>query len=284
MTETLVFDVTIPRRDVGEAIWVNSFSRLQSEYKLIHRHREYEICFCPDDVGTYFINDREYDIAPGDIFIVNGNEYHQPILKNPENNGALVIYFDPESIPLHARRFSWVHAFLHSSNYGLNRIGKHQEITSLMLSLQDAFESKKPNWAALSWGILSHILVLIEDHILSNDERFFRSSIVESQTRFNKVIAFIKQNLHTTICLERLYGISGLSKSQFSLQFKKNFNCTTTQYICRERCNRAAALLKGSNNNISEVAYLCGFESLSYFNRQFRKRYQMSPTQFRSRY
>lgn len=277
-------DANIPRKDSTEALFVKSFPFFLVDYRFIHRHPEFEICYCPHNTGKFFINDKEYEISAGDIFIINGNEYHQPTYDTAENQGAVVVYFNPSFISPYHLKLSWMKIFLHASNHSLNRVGNNPEIAKLILSLLAAFQSKKPNWSELCWGILSHILVLIEDHIISASDTTLDFSNNDNHTRFNKVIQYIKENLAHPIALEDLYAQSSLSKSQFSLQFKKIFKCTATQYISQERCNRAAALLKGSDKNISEIAYLCGFNSLSYFNKQFKLFHHNSPREFRERY
>lgn len=279
-----LYDVIIPRRDDSEPLWVKTFPRFNVSYKLIHRHQEFEICYCPDNSGKFFINDKEYDIEPGDIFIVNGGEYHQPIYDTKENNGAIVVYFRPDFVSPYHTRLAWMNVFLHASSHGLNRIGKNAEIANLMRSLGEAFASRKTNWRDLCWGILSHILVLIEDQVVSTSDNRPKFTNDDNQARFNHVVQHIKQHMHQPIRVGELYEISSLSKSQFSVQFKKTFKCTVTQFISRERCSRAAALLKGSNKSISDIAYHCGFNSLSYFNRQFRHFHSESPTDFRARY
>lgn len=277
-------EAVIPRRTVEEGIWVNSFRRLNSAYSLIHRHLEYEICYFPYDEGRFFINDKEYVINPREIFIVNSGEYHQPICNRSENKGAIAVYFSSEFISLQPFRFSWLNIFLHSSNYAMNKVGEDEVISNLILELREVFESDRKNWVSLCWGILSHILVLIEDRMLCNLPKEINVSDVHSQDKLNRAIEYIKRNIHKDIKLEYLYDISTLSKSQFSVKFKSTFRYTATEYISRERCSRAVALLKGSQKSISEIAYLCGFNNLGYFNRRFKLYYGVSPSAFRSKF
>ena len=63
--------------------------------------------------------------------------------------------------------------------------------------------------------------------------------------------------------------------------FTKQFGITPQQYILQKRINSAALMLFESNKNIREIAFDCGFESETYFNRQFHKYMGISPGKYR---
>jgi AraC-like DNA-binding protein len=57
---------------------------------------------------------------------------------------------------------------------------------------------------------------------------------------------------------------------------------TFSHFVLRQRLDRAAALLVSKRNlRISEIAFLCGFSDLSYFNRTFKKRFGENPRAYR---
>ena len=73
----------------------------------------------------------------------------------------------------------------------------------------------------------------------------------------------------------------GLSTSYFQHTYKKIFGVSVHQDIIKARIEHAARLLQGSNDSISEIAAICGYENLEHFSRQFKKIKGMSPQQFR---
>jgi hypothetical protein len=79
--------------DVDFPLRTSHIAPLMPRYGYLHCHPEYEIAYIPEDHGSYMIQDVEIPIEPGDIFIVNANDIHQPILTAPRNRGALVTYF-----------------------------------------------------------------------------------------------------------------------------------------------------------------------------------------------
>ncbi|SJT88036.1 L-rhamnose operon regulatory protein rhaS [Clostridioides difficile] len=56
---------------------------------------------------------------------------------------------------------------------------------------------------------------------------------------------------------------------------------TTTDYINGIRLEKAVNYLNKGDLNITEIALRCGFDSINYFSRLFKKHYNVSPTQFK---
>jgi AraC family cel operon transcriptional repressor len=63
--------------------------------------------------------------------------------------------------------------------------------------------------------------------------------------------------------------------------FKKHLNMTPTVFINNLRLNKAAFLLTSTDKSIFDISFVCGFESISYFNRLFKEKYYFSPNKYR---
>jgi len=74
-----------------------------------------------------------------------------------------------------------------------------------------------------------------------------------------------------------------LSTPAFCRYFKKQTNMTFTDFVNQYRITQSKTLLL-QDKSVSEAAYHVGFESLSYFNRLFKKITGMNPTAFKSAY
>jgi AraC-like DNA-binding protein len=72
-----------------------------------------------------------------------------------------------------------------------------------------------------------------------------------------------------------------VSTFYFCKMFKKATGLTFTDYLSRVRVEKAKALLLNPHLRISEIAYDVGFQSLTHFNRMFRKIVGQSPTVYR---
>jgi AraC-like DNA-binding protein len=75
---------------------------------------------------------------------------------------------------------------------------------------------------------------------------------------------------------------SGASVFHFCKVFKKSTGLKFTDYVARVRLEDAKAELLNPNRRISEIAYDVGFQSLTQFNRMFKRIFGQSPTEFRT--
>ena len=101
--------------------------------------------------------------------------------------------------------------------------------------------------------------------------------------RFDSVFQIIQEHYAEKISLKELSESVNISDCHFCRTFKQMTGKTTTNYINGVRLEKAAALLEQTNLNITEIAIRCGFDSVNYFSRLFRKYYYTSPTTFRGR-
>lgn len=96
-----------------------------------------------------------------------------------------------------------------------------------------------------------------------------------------KAKEFIAANYKETFDLEDVANVAGLSPFYFCKMFKKVTGDHFTVYVNRVRTENAKVLLLNPNLRVNEVAYECGFQSLTHFNRIFKKFAGVSPTEYR---
>src|SRR5437762_8131103 len=97
-----------------------------------------------------------------------------------------------------------------------------------------------------------------------------------------KARKFIHQHSDDELSLTKVAKFSNISGNHLSEKFKEVTGINFVDYISRVRVGKAHDLLENSNLRISEIAFAVGFQSLSQFNRVFKKLSGRSPTQFRA--
>ncbi len=100
------------------------------------------------------------------------------------------------------------------------------------------------------------------------------------QERMNRVCRFIEERLAEPIFLAETARLAHLSAGAFSRFFRLHTGKTFPAYVNELRVGRACRLLAEGGRNVTEVAFACGFENLSNFNRQFRRLKGMTPREF----
>jgi len=112
------------------------------------------------------------------------------------------------------------------------------------------------------------------------------AKILEGQSS-NSIITdkcklYIAKHLGDKICLDEMAQYVGVTNSYMCKQFKKFTGLTLVEYINLHRIDLAKKkLASGVEMKIIDLAYACGFQSLSQFNRTFQKFVSQSPSQYR---
>lgn len=99
-----------------------------------------------------------------------------------------------------------------------------------------------------------------------------------------KARQFIAQNKTEILSLGAVARAAGASVFHFCKVFHKSTGLKFTDYVARVRLEDAKARLLNPNLRVSEVAYDVGFQSLTQFNRAFRRMVGQSPTKYRAKF
>ena len=122
-----------------------------------------------------------------------------------------------------------------------------------------------------------YILSLLanEDKIYLSDKAFLYNN--NDEFRINKVLTYLQNNYTEKIQLKNVANLIFQSESNFCKFFKKSTGKTFSNYLNDIRINEVCQMLLNTDKTINEIAYNCGFETLSYFNRVFLKKKKVSP-------
>jgi len=93
--------------------------------------------------------------------------------------------------------------------------------------------------------------------------------------------AFIEDHSNEEITLKTVASVAGMSANYFSEKFSEVTGIHFVEYVARTRIERARKLLQAPNLRVNEVAFQTGFQSLSQFNRVFRRIEGRAPREYR---
>ena len=99
--------------------------------------------------------------------------------------------------------------------------------------------------------------------------------------RINKAVDYIEENLSEVINLSDIATVSELSKYHFHKIFKSATGETVGEFIRRIRLEKSADMLIRTQNSMTIIAVETGFSSSSVFSREFKKKFAISPRDFR---
>ena len=233
-----------------------------------HYHNFYEIYYMVDGKGTYFINDKLYDIVPGDIIIVPPNTIHSTDYGNKEYERALLEFTDG-MLPKYMREKLKL----------LPNLYRHQgishEVYNMLRDMEREYkDSDEFSRDEISY-LINHLIVTLFRNLSAVKPVHSRDAVI------SEVIAFIKENYRTNITLGQLAEMHFISPEHLSRSFKKETNFGFNEFIALVRLQQAEMLLKNRGNmSIAEVAYACGYNDSNYFSDKFKRTYGMSPLQY----
>ena len=91
----------------------------------------------------------------------------------------------------------------------------------------------------------------------------------------------MEQNFQRDLTVEELADVCKLNRSYFSKVFKESMGCPPQEFLIRMRLSKATELMKTSRSSIGDIAVACGYPNQLHFSRAFKKRYGISPREWR---
>lgn len=129
---------------------------------------------------------------------------------------------------------------------------------------------------------LIRLLELFARHLASCGNQLVLQSRQSEPESIRRAREHIDCNYREKLSLHKVAGIVNMSATYFSEKFKEATGLNFVDYVARTRIEKARNLLQNRTLRISEVAFEVGFQSLSQFNRAFKKITGQSPKSFRA--
>ena len=123
-------------------------------------------------------------------------------------------------------------------------------------------------------------LAASEEYVALNVRSISSQTILKQQERMHRIHQFVESNFQKPIDTQQIANEVNLSLPAFCRYFKKTTKLTYTDFVNQYRVQYAKKLLI-QDKNVTETCFESGFESLSYFNRIFKKWTGEAPSRFR---
>ena len=156
-----------------------------------------------------------------------------------------------------------------------------EKVSPLLNSLSS---TKDKFYSVINFLTLLYELSLADDTRELASSSFAKVDVDSESRRILKVKEYINKHYTEEIRLADMADLVGMSTTSFSRFFKLRSGKTLSDYVVEMRLGVAARQLVDTTNSVSEICYGCGFNTLSNFNRLFRKYKGCSPTEFREKY
>lgn len=243
-----------------------------------HFHPEVELTLILKGSGIRYIGDSIMPFTSGDLVMIGPNLPHHWVSDNFESDGvhAIVLQFKPELFAnIHVCKYFF--RLFESAKYGL------QFKTAAMLT--EAFSSfgdkSRGNRLATLITILDFLAMTENKTRISAKEYFLSKDAKQKFARSEKITRYILENLNRRLTVQEVAELAHLTPQSFCRWFKKATGHSFINFVNISRIENASQLLLTRDSTVATIAFETGFESISQFNRAFKKHRNVTATEFR---
>lgn len=155
-------------------------------------------------------------------------------------------------------------------------------LRSIKKSLNEPVELSKLKIDYLARALCADLLSKYGDDTPLLDSNNGSSGL--SMRQIGRITEYITQNLHLNIQVQALESIVGLRRTTFTSRFNNSLRMTPYQYIMKLRIEKAASLLRLTENAPAEIAFLCGFADQAHLASAFKRAMGVTPAVYRRSY
>jgi len=231
-----------------------------------------------------------FEFFPGETVIIPSNEemiIDFPLATRQDPTQCLALAIDPEKIKEITTTFNQeVQIEDENSNWSLDNVSSHltnqPEVNHLVQRLVHTFTNNNKSKDAILDLMIKELIVRL---LQTNAKQLLlkEGDTIFTDTRIGTVIKFIQNNLtNQDITVDTLANEANMSSSHFHKQFKNTLGISPIDYVNSERIKFSKRLIaEDTKQLLSDIAFLSGFNSVSYFNRQFKKQELVAPSKYR---
>lgn len=233
------------------------------------------------------LSDSVFDFYPGESVILPSGETMRidfPEAHNANPTQCLALALSPEVIvqtssylndrfprlPEH-KEWNWRERNFHFVN--------DPAVTRVIGRLIRIFTENHPNKVVFADFALQELII----RLMQTEARALllqNSAAMQSRSRLAAVVQFIRERLHEALPIAQLSRVACMSEAQLHRAFKIELGTTPLDFIQHERVQLAMKLLKNPERSVSDVAYACGFNNVSYFIKVFKRIAQCTPASY----
>ncbi|NML36605.1 helix-turn-helix transcriptional regulator [Chitinophaga sp. G-6-1-13] len=265
------------------------FSREKTAFDFpLHYHEEFELNFIQHATGARrIIGDHIEDIEDLELVLVGPNLQHGWFTHKHQGGiiKEITIQFHRDLFDekfLQRNQMSFIKNMFERSLRGiLFSTDTTRQIMPRLVHLpqKQGFDSVLELMSVLHDLSTSRNMRILSDASFSNLETFSYNS-----RRVQKVMHYLNHNFDKNISLHEAAKLAAMTDVAFSRFFKARIGKTFVDTLIEIRLGHASRMLIETTHTVNEIAYKCGFNNISNFNRIFKKKKDCTPKEFRMAY
>ncbi len=265
------------------------FSRVKDHFDFpLHTHEEFELNFISNASNAKrIVGDHIAEINDLELVLVGPNLQHGWFTHkcNSKEIQEITIQFHKDLFDekfLRRNQMSFIKGLFEKSLRGV--LFSKETTAAIMpriveLTKKQGFDSVLELMSVLHDLSISRNMKVLSDSSFTNADTFSYNS-----RRVEKVMEHMNCHFDKIITLTEVAKLASMSEVAFSRFFKARTGYTFVDTLNDIRLGHASRMLIETTNSVTEIAFGCGFNNISNFNRIFKKRKNCTPKEFRETY
>jgi len=256
-------------------------------YDTLHQHPEIQVTLIEESHGTLIYGDYLGSFAPGDVFVIGPNAPH--VFRNDasyykadsdKKAKALTFFFDRSTLGtsfLDLPEAKGLVSLIEEAGRGMKFSGEN--IDQLRDRIRSLFRLEGLDRIIALIEILKELSINADFDYLSGQLTTKKVNEIEGK-RLNDIFNFTMQEYSRPIQLAEVAEVANMTKTAFCRYFKQHTRKTYLDFLNEYRVSQACKMLAEGAKPIAQIAFECGFNNLSNFNRRFKEAKGSSPRDF----
>lgn len=223
--------------------------------------------------GSFTYNGKEHYLTTNDIVFIDCKKKYSHRSSSADPWELIWVHFNGPLIENYYKIFS-------VKIDSIINLESPSSFKTILLQLIDLASNESATSELLSSNLLNNLIT----QLVTLEKIDLNKNLSGSLEKINKIKQYIDTNFQHNLTLDKIAKNFYISKYYMSREFKKHYGLTINNYIVNKRITLAKELLRFTNKSINEIAYSCGINESSYFNKVFKKNENMSPTEYRKKW
>lgn len=251
-----------------------------------HAHSFFEVCYCYAGGGTFSIENRVHDIAPGDVFVARPGQVHEIVSAKGRpmciHFWAFTLVRDPQRSAMPDGRLdALLGEFIDSA---MQKVSLGDVIDPIVLALCREIDQRQPGYQLAVRGLAERLIIDVARAISSVPypaEELPLMPAHAGEPVINDAIRYIRYHLASRLEIADIAAQVNLSERHLTRLFRTQTGKSLLEFITNERLALACQLLVERKLSIKQVARAVGYPDAHYFTTLFGRKIGKTPGAFR---
>ena len=247
----------------------------------MHIHDCYELYYSISGGKQFLIDNKLYDVAPGDIFLISQYDSHYLTQIDKELHERIVIMIDPEFMKSVSSEETNLNAcFEREGEEHSHKISLNQEQQKRFLYfVNKILTSNGYGHDLLEKATFVERFLMINKIVIDRDSNKQDEEVATYNEQVDAILSYLNNNIQNPVSIGDLAKHFYISESYICRIFKSATGTTINKYMTARRISIAKSLL-AEGKGVSEVCEECGFSDYSNFLKAFTKSVGISPKKY----